>query len=140
MPGHLPGAFPGYTSYPPCGEGGRQSTVGAGRPTRKPSQQPRTGCRPCGCPLRLKVGSNNPAFTPLTLSSSEPSWQMMRHGLKVEVLSLKHRPSHRYLNMRQEYRTFKSVASCPCDWLLFNLSYKGRRSSIKTKTNGKIDE
>jgi len=43
---------------------------------------------------------------------------------------LKHRPSHRYLNMRQEYRTFKSVTSGPCDCLLFSLSYKGTRSSI----------
>jgi hypothetical protein len=79
---------------------------------------------------KTKVGSNNPAFSPSTLSSSEPSWQMMWHGLKVEVLSLKHRPSHRYLNMRQEYRTFKSVISRPCDWLLSSLTYEGTRSSV----------
>ena len=36
-------------------------------------------------------------FTPLTLSSAELNWQMMWYGLKVEVLSLKHQPSHRYL-------------------------------------------
>ena len=45
------------------------------------------------------------AFTPSTPSRPEPtSWQMMWHGLKVEVLSLKHRPSRRYLDMRQECR------------------------------------
>ena len=51
-------------------------------------------------------------FTPSTLSSPEPSWQMMWHGLKEEVLSLKHQPSHRYLDMRQECRTLKSGTSC----------------------------
>ena len=65
------------------------------------------------------------AFTPSTLSSAEPSWQLMWHGLKVEALSLKHRPSHRYLDMRQECRTFKIVASRPCDWFAFSLSYEG---------------
>ena len=40
--------------------------------------------------LSLKVGSKNMAFTPSTLSSPEPGWQMMWHGLKVEALSLKH--------------------------------------------------
>jgi hypothetical protein len=85
----------------------------------------------CELALRLKVGSNKPAFTPSTLSNAEPRWQMMWHGVKVEVLSLKHRPSHRYLiHMRQECRTFKSVASRPCDWLRFSLSYEGTRSSI----------
>jgi hypothetical protein len=65
------------------------------------------------------------------LVSAELSWQMMWHDLKVEVLSLKHRPSHRYLNMRQEDGTFKSVTSRPgCDWLLFSLSYEGVRSSV----------
>ena len=58
------------------------------------------------------------AFTPSTLFSAEPSWQMTWHGLEVEVLSLEHRPSHWYLDMRQECRTFKSVASRSCDWLL----------------------
>ena len=66
--------------------------------------------RTCECAISLKVGSKNTAFTPLTLSSAKPSWQMTWHDLKVEVL--KHRPSHRYPNMRQECRTFKSVASC----------------------------
>ena len=28
----------------------------------------------------------------IDISSAEPSWQMMWHGLKVEVLSPKHRP------------------------------------------------
>jgi hypothetical protein len=51
--------------------------------------------------LSLKLGSKNTAFTPSTLASAEPSWQMTWHGWKVEVLSLKHRPSHRYLDMRQ---------------------------------------
>jgi hypothetical protein len=86
-----------------------------------------------------KIGSKNRAFTPSTLSSVEPSWQMMWHGLKVEVLSLKHRSSHRYLDMRQDYRTFKSVASCPCDWLLLVLAMRPRGFSL-TKTDGKIGE
>ena len=46
--------------------------------------------------ISLKIGSKNTAFTPSTLSSAQPSWQMMWHGLQVEVFSLKHRPSHRY--------------------------------------------
>ena len=70
------------------------------------------------------------AFTPSTLSGAEPSWQMMWHGLKVEVFSLKRRPSHRHLDVWQEYMTFESVASCPFDWLLFSLNYEGTRSSI----------
>ena len=78
----------------------------------------------------LKVGSKNTTSTPSTLSSVEPSWQMMWHGLQVKVLSPKHRPSHRYLDVRQEYRTFKSVAPYPCDWLLFSLTYEGMRSFI----------
>jgi hypothetical protein len=73
------------------------------------------------------------AFTPPTLSSVEPSWQMIWHGLKVGVLSLEHRPSHRYLDMRQECRTFNSVASRPCDWLLVVLATRGTRSSIRHK-------
>ena len=59
----------------------------------------------------------NTTFTPLTLSSAEPSGQMMWHHFKVEVLSLKHQPSHRYLDIRQECRSSKSVASHSCDWL-----------------------
>ena len=54
-------------------------------------------------------------------------------------LSLKHRPPHRYLNMRQEYKSFKSVASCPCDWLLLVLIMRARGAPL-TKTDGKIDE
>ena len=63
---------------------------------------------------------------------------MMWHGLKVEVLSLKHQPSHRYLDFMQECRTFKSVAL----WLVaFSLNYEGMRSFInKKKTDGKINE
>ena len=52
----------------------------------------------------------NTAFTPSALFSAEPSWQMMWHGLKVEVVRFQHRPFHRYLDMRQECRTFKRVA------------------------------
>ena len=63
----------------------------------------------------------------------------MWHGLKVEVLSLKHRFSHRYLYSRQECRTFKSVASRPCDWLLLVLTMRARGATL-TKTDGKIDE
>jgi hypothetical protein len=76
------------------------------------------------------------AFAPSTLSSAEPSWQKMWHGLEVEVLSLKHRPSHRYLDMRQEPRTFKSVASRPCDWLLLVLAMRARGAPL-TKTDNK---
>ena len=43
------------------------------------------------------------------------------------------------LVMRQEYRTFKSVASRPCDWLLLVLAMRVRGASL-TKTDGKIDE
>ena len=64
---------------------------------------------------------------------------MMWHGLKVEVLSLKHRPSHRYLAIRQECRTSKSVASHSCDWLLLVLAMRARGAPV-TKTDGKIDE
>jgi hypothetical protein len=35
------------------------------------------------------LGLVNTAFTPSTLSSAKPRWQMMWHGLKVKVLSLK---------------------------------------------------
>jgi hypothetical protein len=79
------------------------------------------------------------AFPPSTLSSAEPSWQMTWHGLIVEVLSLKHRPSHRYLDMRQECRTFKSVTSRPCDWLLLALAMRARGTSL-AKTDDKIIE
>ena len=55
---------------------------------------------------------------------------MMWHGLKVEVLSFKHQPSHRYLNLRQEYRTFKSADSRPCDWLFLILAMRARGASL----------
>ena len=48
----------------------------------------------------------------------------MWHGLKVEVLSLKYRPSHRYLDMKQECRILKIVTSRPCDLLLLVLSVR----------------
>ena len=64
---------------------------------------------------------------------------MMWHGLKAEVLSLKHRPSHRYLDMRQPCRTFKSVASRPCDWLLLVLAMRPQGAPF-TKTDGELDE
>ena len=60
----------------------------------------------------------------------------MWHGLKVEVLSLKDQSSHQYLDMRQEYRTFKSVASRPCDWLLLVLAMRAWGASLR-KTDGK---
>ena len=50
-------------------------------------------------------------FTPSTLSSHEPSWQMMWHGLKVEVWILKHQPSHRYRDMREECTSLKVLPS-----------------------------
>ena len=64
---------------------------------------------------------------------------MMWYGLKMEVLSLKPQPSHQYLDMRQECRIFKSVASRPCDWLFLVLATRARGASL-TKTDGKIDE
>ena len=48
-------------------------------------------------------------------------------------------PSHRYLEMRQECRTFESVASGPCDWLLLVLAMRAQGASL-TKTDGKIGE
>jgi hypothetical protein len=59
-----------------------------------------------------------------------PSWQMMWHALKVSVLSLKHQPSYRYPNIRQEYRTVKSVASRLCDWMFLVLAMRTRRASF----------
>ena len=64
---------------------------------------------------------------------------MMSHGLKVEVLSLKHPPSHRYVGMRQGCRTSKSVAFRSCDWLRLVLAMRARGAPL-TKTDGKIDE
>ena len=55
---------------------------------------------------------------------------MMWLGLKVEVLSLKHEPSQWYLDMRQEYRTSKSVASRPLWLVALSLSYEDTRSCI----------
>ena len=68
--------------------------------------------------------------------SPKPSWQSMWQGLKVEVLNLKHPPSHRYLEMRQACRTLKIVASSSCGWLLLGFSYEGARSSMN-KSRGK---
>ena len=64
---------------------------------------------------------------------------MMWHCSKVEVLSFKHQPSHRYLHMRQEWRTSKSVLSRSCDWLLLVLAMRARGDPL-TKTDGKKDE
>ena len=84
------------------------------------------------------MGSKNTALTPSTLSSPEPSWQIMWRGLKVEVFSLKHRPSDRYLDTRQECKTFKSVGSRPCDRLLLVLATRARGTPT-TETDGKIE-
>ena len=89
--------------------------------------------------VRNRVCSKNTTFTPLTLFSPEPRWQMTWHVLKAEVLSLKHQPSHRYLVMREGCRAFKSVASGPCDWLLLVLAMKAWGASL-TNIDGKIDE
>ena len=114
---------------------------------------------PCHFTLgKPKSCLKNVAFTPSTLSSPEPSWQTRWHGFKSEgikarmgkkikissqstpySLSLKHRPSHRYLDMRQECRTFKSAASRPSDWLLLVLATRTQRAAL-TKTDGKINE
>ena len=45
-------------------------------------------------------------------------------------LSLKHRPSHHYLDMRQECRTSKRVVSRSCDWLLLVLAMRARRAPL----------
>ena len=79
---------------------------------------------PIAGPVWLGFQKHN-LHTP-TLSSPERSWQMMLHGLKAEVLTLKHRPIHQYLEMRQECRTFKIVISNPCDWLLLGLAMRTR--------------
>ena len=64
---------------------------------------------------------------------------MMWHALKVEVLSLNYQPSHRYLDMRQECRTSKSVASHSCDWLLLILAIGAQGASLpKTDGNGRF--
>ena len=79
------------------------------------------------------------AFTPSTLYSNELGWQMMWHGFNLEVLQLKPQPSHQCLDMRQECRTFKSVASYPCDWLLLIVVMRARGAPL-TKTDSKADE
>ena len=60
----------------------------------------------------------------------------MWHGLKVEVLSVEHRPSHRYLmDLRSipPILAFESVASCPCDWLLLVLAMRARGAPLTLK-------
>ena len=69
-------------------------------------------------------------FTSLTLSRPKPSWQMMWQNSNIEVLILKHQPSHWYLDMTQECRTFKSVVSYPCGWFLLVLTLKGHMLSL----------
>jgi hypothetical protein len=71
------------------------------------------------------------------MCGAEPSWQVMWHGSIVEILSLKHRPSHWFLDMRQECRTFKSVTSHPCDWLLLIFAMRAQGAPL-TKTDGKL--
>jgi hypothetical protein len=51
----------------------------------------------------------------------------------------KHQPSHWYLDTRQECRTFKSIASRPCDWLLLVLAMRARGAAL-TKTIAKVNE
>ena len=86
--------------------------------------------------LGLKVRSKNMTSTQSLLSSPEPGWQRTWQGLKTEVVSLKHRPSHRYLEMGQECRTFKSVACGLCDWMLSDLAMR----APLTKIDGKVDD
>ena len=73
------------------------------------------------------------------LSNLKPSRQRMWHGLEVEVLSLEQQSSHGYLDMRRQCKTFKSVASRPCDWLVLVLAMRAREAPL-TETVGKIDE
>ena len=63
----------------------------------------------------------------------------MWHGLKAEVLSLKYQLPHRYLDVRQHCRTFKSVASRLRGWLLLVLAMRAQGAPL-SKTDGKIDE
>ena len=57
-------------------------------------------------------------------------------GFKAQEPTL---PPQRYLDMRQECGTFKSVAYCPGDWLLLVLAMRARGDPL-TKTDDKIDE
>ena len=60
----------------------------------------------------------------------------------MKVLKLKLRtdpPIGKYLDMRQEYRTSKSVVSRSCDWLLLVLAMRAQGTPL-TKTDGTIDE
>ena len=75
----------------------------------------------------------------MMLSSLKPSWQRMWHGLQAEVLSLKHRASHRNMEMRQECRTFERVAFSLCDYLLLVLAMRAR-GALLLRTDGEIDE
>jgi hypothetical protein len=89
--------------------------------------------------LSLEVRSKNMAFTPSALINPKSTWQRMWYGLKAEVIILKYQPSHRYLDRRQQCRTFKSVVSRPYDWMLLVLAMRARGASL-TKTDSKTDE
>ena len=65
---------------------------------------------------------------------------MLWDGLKAEVLSLKHLPI-KYLEMRHECRTFRSVVSDPCDRLFLVLAMRAQGVSLTNKiTDCEIDE
>ena len=66
---------------------------------------------------------------PTYLTFAKPKSRFRKPGLR-EVLSLKHRLSHPYLNMRQECRTFKSVAPRPCGWLLLVLTIRAQGAHL----------
>jgi hypothetical protein len=57
-------------------------------------------------------------------------------GLKPQAPTL---PSVPKLDMRQQCKTFESVASHPYDWLLLVLAMRAQ-GALLTKTDDKIDE
>ena len=63
----------------------------------------------------------------MTLSSTKPSWQMIWHGLKAYILSLKHRPLPSVASHEA------SVASRSCDWLLLDLAMRERGAPLTKK-------
>ena len=67
--------------------------------------------------------------------ASDVAWFKSR-GFKPQAPTLPSVPTHE----RQERRTFKSVASCPCDWLLLVLAMRAARRAPLAKTDVEIDE
>ena len=79
------------------------------------------------------------ASTPSLLYSPEPSWQPTWHAFENGGCKPQAPIPHQYVDMRQERRTFKSVASDSCDWLFSVLAIKVQGATF-IKTNGKVDK